>query len=77
MTHLFRELDSVVLLRDLPEAQLCAGDLGAIMLAYERDAYEVEFVKASGAAQAVITLNGADIRLLRDSDVLAARPPKP
>lgn len=74
MTNSFRELDSVVLLRDIPDAHLCAGDLGAIMLTYQPDAYEVEFVTVSGGTQAVVTLNGSDLRRVRDSDVLAVRP---
>ena len=35
MTELFHELDTVVLLRDLPEAGLRSGDLGAIVLEVE------------------------------------------
>jgi len=48
MTERFHELDTVVLLRDLPEAGLRSGDLGAVVLAYGDEALEVEFVTASG-----------------------------
>ena len=52
MTAHFHELDTVVLLRDLPEAGLRSGDLGAVVLVYGGDALEVEFVTASGRTQA-------------------------
>ena len=44
MTEPFHELDTVVLLRDLPDAGLRSGDLGAIVLVYGDEALEVEFV---------------------------------
>ena len=56
MTALFHELDTVVLLRDLPEAGLRSGDLGAIVQVYGGEALEVEFVTASGRTQALLTL---------------------
>lgn len=74
MTQPFRELDSVVLVRDLPEAGLCAGDLGAIVHVHAPDAFEVEFVAASGRMVALRTLSPDDVRSANDDDVLAARP---
>jgi len=74
----FRELDTVVLDRDLPEHDLRRGDLGAIVHRHGPDAYEVEFVRASGQTQAVISLQAADIRSLQDGDLPAVRavPPR-
>lgn len=72
-----RELDTVVLVRDVPEAGLCAGDLGAIVQVYAPDAFEVEFVTASGRTQAVQTLTLADVRPVHDDDLLAVRPSVP
>jgi Domain of unknown function (DUF4926) len=70
----FRELETVVLLRDVPEAGLRAGDLGAVVLAHHRgDAFEVEFVTASGRTQALLTLGADDLRAVRDDDLLAVR----
>lgn len=63
----FRELDTVVLDRDLPEHDLRRGDLGAIVHRHAPDAYEVEFVRASGQTQAVISVQAADIRSLQDA----------
>ena len=69
MTQPFRELDSVVLVRDLPEAGLCAGDLGAIVHVHAPDAFEVEFVAASGRMVALRTLSPVDVRSANDDDV--------
>ena len=60
MTLPFRELDTVVLLRDVPEAGLRAGDLGAVVHVYGPEALEVEFVRASGRTQALLTLETRD-----------------
>jgi hypothetical protein len=81
MTPTYRELDTVVLTRDLPEAGLRAGDLGAVVLVYgpERapEALEVEFVTAAGRTQALRTLGPGDVRPVRDDDLLAVRPAAP
>ena len=73
MTTDFSELDTVVLVRDLPEAGLRAGDLGAIVQTYGGTAVEVEFVTASGRTQALLTLPVKDVRAVRDNDLLAVR----
>ena len=70
----FRELETVVLTRDVPEAGLRAGDLGAVVQVYGADALEVEFVTASGRTQALQTLGAGDVRPVRDDDLLAVRP---
>lgn len=77
MTTPFRELDTVVLARDVPEAGLRAGDLGAIVQVYASDAFEVEFVTAAGRTQALTTLRPEDLRPVRDDDLLAVRPAGP
>jgi hypothetical protein len=74
MTQPFRELDSVILVHDLPEAGLCAGDLGAVVHVHAPNAFEVEFVAASGRMVALRTLSPEDVRIASDDDVLAARP---
>ena len=70
----FKELDTVVLDRDLPNHGLRTGDLGAVVHVHEADALEVEFVTASGRTQALVTLTLADVRPVRDEDVIAVRP---
>ena len=74
MTATFRELDTVVLLRDLPDAGLRAGDVGAIIQVYAPDALEVEFVTAAGKTIALRTLTLGDIRAVSDDDLLVVRP---
>lgn len=69
----YQLLDTVVLNRDLPEHGLCRGDLGAVVEVYEPDGVEVEFVRASGNTQAVVTLCEDDVRPIRDSDQIAVR----
>ena len=70
----FQELETVVLDRDLPEHGLRRGDLGAIVQVYEPDHYEVEFVTAAGRTQAVVTLGTADLRAVREGELVAVRP---
>ena len=77
MTELFHELDTVVLVRDLPEAGLRTGDLGAIVHMYGGEALEVEFVTASGRTQALLTLPISHVRPVRDDDLLAVRTSAP
>lgn len=77
MSGAFRELDTVVLVRDVPEAGLRAGDLGAVVQVYASDALEVEFVTAAGHTQALRTLSPSDLRPVRDDDLLAVRPVGP
>jgi uncharacterized protein DUF4926 len=69
-----RELDTVVLERNLPDHGLRKGDLGAIVHVYSPDAFDVEFVRGSGDMQALVRLTRADIRSLGDNDVPAVRP---
>ena len=69
----YRELDSVVLARDVPEAGLRAGDVGTVVWVYGRDALEVDFVTNSGRTQAVRTLAVADVRPVADDDLPAVR----
>ena len=65
---------TVVVTRDLPDAGLQVGDLGAVVQVYSSEAVEVEFVTAAGRTQALLTLNSADVRAVRDDDLLAVRP---
>jgi hypothetical protein len=77
MINAIRELDTVVLTRDVPEAGLRTGDLGAVVQVYGPDAFEVEFVTAAGRTQALHVLHRDDIRPVADDDLLAVRPTGP
>lgn len=77
MTQFFRELDTVVLVHDLPKVGLRIGDLGTVVQVYAPDAIEVEFVTAAGRTQALQTLGAHDVRAVRDDDLLAVRSVSP
>ena len=49
-----RELDTVVLERDLPTHALRRGDVGAVVAVQSPTAVEVEFVRASRQTQAIV-----------------------
>ena len=69
----FKELETVVLNRDLPDKGLQRGDLGAVVQVYEPDGLEVEFVSASGKTEALVTLKETDVRAVADGDLIAVR----
>ena len=69
----YRELDTVVLVRDVPEHSLRAGDLGAVVYVHSPERFEVEFIRASGQTQALVMLEDADLRGVRDQDLIAVR----
>ena len=71
---MFNVLDTVVLTRDIRDAGLRQGDLGAIVEVYGPDGFEVEFVAASGRTQALVTLTADDIRHVGDQDLVSVRP---
>ncbi len=71
----FRELDTVVLIHDRPDAGLRIGDLGAVVHIYAPTHLEVEFVTGSGRTRALLTLRTDDVRPVADSDLLAVRTP--
>jgi len=70
----FKQLDTVVLDRDVPESGLRKGDLGAVVQTYDPDGLEVEFVTASGRTQALVTLRDGDVRPVMDEDLISVRP---
>jgi hypothetical protein len=74
MTPSYEELDTVVLLRDVPDAGLRAGDVGAVVQVYGAEALEVEFVTIAGRTQALRTLGVADVRPIADDDLPGVRP---
>ncbi len=71
---MFNLLDTVVLTRDIPDVGLRRGDLGAIVEVYGPNAFEVEFVAASGRTQALVTLTADDMRHVGDQDLVSVRP---
>jgi hypothetical protein len=69
----YKNLEPVVLCRDIPEHGLKAGDLGAIVEIYPGGGIEVEFLRLSGETQALLTLSEKDVRRTDSQDLLAIR----
>jgi len=68
---MFRDLDLVVLTRDIEENGLKSGDVGTIVHCYnDNTGFEVEFVSAEGKTIAVRTLTKRDIRPFDHSEIL-------
>lgn len=68
------EHDRVVLLKDVPNAGLAAGDVGTIVHVYsDHAALEVEFVSLDGHTRAVETLGTDDVRAVTGRDMTHAR----
>lgn len=71
---MIRELDIVVLTRDIDEYGLKRGDIGAVVHCYrDGESFEVEFVTAEGLTIGVLTLGLADIRPIRSKEILHVR----
>jgi hypothetical protein len=66
----FDDLDPVVLDVDIPEYGLPKRSLGAVVHVHASDAFEVEFVTASGKTAALITLLSSQLRKPSDDDLL-------
>lgn len=69
-----RELDCVVLRRDIPEHGLETGDVGAVVHRYaDGEAFEVEFVTGEGETVAVVTVAADELRHFGKREILHAR----
>ena len=69
----FERLECVVLVRDIPEHGLRAGDVGVVVEVYPGGGLEVEFVTGSGMTQAVLTVGERDVRSMDSHDLLTTR----
>jgi len=69
----FKNLDTVVLEKDLPSHGLKKDDLGAVVGLYEPAGLEVEFVTASGRTEALVTIHVGDVRSVGDTDLISVR----
>ena len=70
---MIKELDTIVLARDIDEHKLKKGDVGAVVHCYRQNGFEVEFVTGEGATAALLTLTGDDIRPMVKGEILHAR----
>lgn len=69
----FTELQSVVLLEDVPAHGLRSGDAGVVVHVYSPEEVEVEFLRLSGHTQSVLSLATTVLRAASDDDVVAVR----
>jgi hypothetical protein len=71
---MFLDYDMVVLVRDVPERRLRAGDVGTVVQLNEGGAIlEVEFVTGDGEQVALVTLASSDVRAMTDEEILHVR----
>ena len=71
---MIQELDQIVLMRDLPELDLCIGDVGTVVLVHQAGkGYEVEFLTLNGNTVGVTTLMSDDVRPIGSREVANAR----
>ncbi len=71
---MINELDDVVLMCDLPEHGLSAGDIGTAVLVHRQAAgYEVEFTSLDGETIAVVTLMANQVRPAQTGEIAHVR----
>ena len=70
-----KELDSVILTRDLTEHGLRTGDIGTVVFVHrDGEGYEVEFITLNGETVAVTTLMADEVRPVGSREMAHARP---
>lgn len=72
-----KELDSVALDSDLPQAGLKKGDVGTVVLLHRGGGYEVEFTPFGGKTIAVVSLARRRLRPVSPADVASVRQTAP
>ncbi len=71
---MIKEHDRIVLLKDLPEDGLQAGDVGTVVHIHRQgEAFEVEFMTLDGGTVAVVTLLSPQIRAVSKRDITHVR----
>lgn len=71
---MINEHDCVVLLQDLPEERLQAGDVGTVVhIRRGGEGYEVEFITLTGQTVAVATVLASQVRPVSRRDLTHVR----
>jgi hypothetical protein len=71
---MFKEHDRLVLISDIPEEGLKAGDVGTIVHIYrDGEAFEVEFLTLDGDTAAIATVPPSQARPVSNRDITHAR----
>ena len=71
---MIKELDPVVLTRDLPENGLQTGDVGWVVFVHQEGAgFEVEFVTLEGETMSVVTVIKDAVRAVGPKEIAHVR----
>ncbi|MEO1286335.1 MAG: DUF4926 domain-containing protein [Chloroflexota bacterium] len=71
---MINEFDQVVLIEDLPNHNLKAGDLGTIVLIHgNHQGYELEIFTADGQTLDIVTVKAIQVRPVTSTDVSHVR----
>jgi hypothetical protein len=71
---MINEHDRVVLVKDVSEEGLKAGDVGTVVYIYRQgEAFEVEFMTLDGKTVAIVTLPASHIRAVSSRDITHVR----
>jgi hypothetical protein len=71
---MIQELESVILVGDLPEHGLCDGDIGTVVLVHPGNSgYEVEFMTLDGQTVAIVSLFPSQLRPIARREIAHAR----
>lgn len=71
---MFKEHERIVLITDVLEEGLVAGDVGTIVHIHPRgEAFVVEFLTLDGNMAAIATVLPSQVRLVSDKDITHAR----
>jgi hypothetical protein len=68
------ELQAVVLVADIPEHGLAAGDVGTVVMDHGGRGYEVEFATLDGQTVAIVSLAPDQVRAIGRREIAHARP---
>ncbi len=71
---MIKELESVILVGDLPEHGLRDGDIGTVVLVHPANSgYEVEFMTLDGQPLAIVSLFRSQLRPIARREIAHAR----
>ncbi len=71
---MIKELDIVVLRRDLPENRLKAGDVGTVVMEHAGGrGFEIEFLSLTGETLAVVTVPSDAVRAVTPDEIAHVR----
>lgn len=63
---MFNDYDVVIAVKDL-SSKVRKGSIGAVLMCFDNDDYEVEFVNSKGESLEVLTVHGTDMVLKEEA----------